>query len=200
MISAVASSSEEDGDVERESNGSFGMEAEGEINFDDDDDDDNQETVGLVNKRVKWGKNVVVHHYSVTDSSYYNSKTTKYKQILFMVGITMVVAMFLFIVSRNVEEESSSSSFSGKLQITCPAPLDVNTNENDVDVGDYIAQGHLVKSLNATEIWDMWHKDGVDHWNIETGWHTVVEETGVLHAPVVAVEVFLIQRPADALD
>src|SRR5712675_1460021 len=43
------------------------------------------------------------------------------------------------------------------------------------------------------------HDLGADHRNIRSDRHAVVEETRVLQPPVGAIEVFLVERPADAL-
>src|SRR4029078_9200346 len=43
------------------------------------------------------------------------------------------------------------------------------------------------------------HDMGADHWHVGSDRHAIVEEARVLHAAVFAVDVLLVQRPADAL-
>jgi len=43
------------------------------------------------------------------------------------------------------------------------------------------------------------HDDGIDHRQVQAGWHSVVQEGGVLHPAIGVVEVFFIQSPADSL-
>src|SRR5258708_38167303 len=67
--------------------------------------------------------------------------------------------------------------------------------------GHHRDQRHFADALDALRVFRVRHldHDGVDHRQVRTHRHAVVEEAGVIDLALLVVDVFLVQRPADAL-
>ena len=69
------------------------------------------------------------------------------------------------------------------------------------DRGHHRDQRHFADALDALRVLRVRHldHDGVDHRQVRTHRHAVVEEAGIIDLALLVVDVLLVQRPADAL-
>src|SRR5665811_967424 len=69
------------------------------------------------------------------------------------------------------------------------------------DGGHHRHQRHFADTLHALRMLRVRHLDhhGVDHRQVRTNRHAIVEEAGIIDLAVFGVDVFLVQRPADPL-